>query len=351
MAAMPEGTHEFLRFAQYFSEKAIADGASVDGIVGLMGQLWQRRDSIPEIKAYQEAATFDELDAAAGAILTRLTGKGGGSAPASQGTSPEGLEQVATTGSSAPDDRATMPVRDGGVNPNINLNGPPQGEMLAEDMSGKMFPASQDNPAWYAQQQQQDNAGLASVTGPTLINDTQTQAPVPNLGQSPASGYEPSTRQMVQDHLAKNYFEPAAKRESGLASASVDEGPTDEIKRENMSSAGFSLDNVQKRRKAAQKRSEELDKSIKKLEAGLENAKGRVSDLKQTPASGYQKSAKQITREREGIEKEIDRIEKEISAKQKKRREIMEEQIKRIDKQIADMNASRLTGLSDVGAR
>ena len=390
MAAMPEGTHEFLRFAQYFSEKAIAGGAEVDGLVGLMGQLWQRRDTIPEIKAYQEASTFDELDAAGSAILSRLTGKGGGSsAPAaSQGTPPEGIQQVATTGGGgapAVDERATMPVRDGGGNPNINLGGPPQGDMLAENMSGKAFDVSQDNPAWYAQQNAEK--GLAGAV-PQAAPEVQ-QAQITGLGQSPgtgydlstsktygytaedppvgtpigqdnmglasvvpppSSGYEQSTSEMMKDHLARTYGEEAKEPDAGLAGVSIDEDSTDDIKRENMASAGFSLENVRNRRKAAQKRSDELDKSIKKLETNLARSNSSLSELRHTPATNYKESPTLKAKRRKEIETEIEEIEAEIKMKREKRREEIEAEIEKINKQLTGLKNSG-TSASNVGAR
>ena len=363
MAAMPEGTHEFLRFAQYFSEKAIADGADVDGIVGLMGQLWQRRDSIPEIKAYQEASTFDELDEAGGAILARLTGKGG-SAPTGGAPEQPVIQQVGAPaqdeGIAAVDPRSEMPMRSAGV-PSINLgggpSGAPNGAMLAEDMSGKAFDVSQDNPAWYAQQNAEK--GLAGAMPQAVPEVQQVQAPIPSLGQTPATGYEQSTRQMMKDHLARTYGEtakePPAEQEypSWYLQDKTEQGNTGLASvLQTPEPAGQSDASVakEKRRTESQKRSAELEKSIQQLEANISDTRATLSDSENTAATNYKESEVQIAKRREALQNNIKKLEAEIAMKKKKRKENLEAEIERINNEISGIRANRTPGLADVGA-
>ena len=364
MAAMPEGTHEFSQFANYFSEKAIANGASVDGIVGLMGRLWQGRDEIPEIKAYQEATSFDEMEAAAEAILVRLTGKGGG-APTGETPKQPVIQQVGADatdeGIPAVDPRSKMPVRSAGL-PSINLgggpSGAPQGEMLAEDMSGKAFDVSQDNPAWYAQQNAEK--GLAGAMPQAVPEVQQAQAPIPSLGQTPETGYEQSTRQMMKDHLARTYGEtakePPAEQEYPSwyvqdKDGAADQGLASVFQTPESADESDASGAKEERRTASQKRSAELEKSIQQLEANIADARSTLSDSKNTAATNYKESEVIIAKRRKELQENIQRLEDEIEMKKKKRRAELEKQIKNIGNDIAGIKANRTPGLSDVGTR
>ena len=251
-------------------------------------------------------------------------------------------------GIAAVEPKSKMPMRAAGV-PSINLGGgpsdAPQGAMLAEDMSGKAFDVSQDNPAWYAQQNAEK--GLAGAV-PQAAPEVQ-QAQVTGLGQTPATGYVPSTRQMMKDHLAKTYGytaedppvgTPIGKNNTGLASVL-----------QTPESAGQSDASVakEKRRVEMKKRSDELEESIKQLEANISDTRTTLSDSKNTAATNYKESEVQIAKRRDDLQNSIKKLEAEIAMKKKKRKEFLQKEIETINNEISGIRSNRTTGLADVG--